>query len=169
VWPATRECTLGSIWRSVHIYAPHIGATPKYYTVVPRTRYRLNGHDRASDLIRNSQVPFFRECSFSIAERQLAGTSGAAAAKTPPIGCGEKASTNAWLTALTLSCTARAFVFGVVARRLPRFVLFQQQRVICSRRDTALVLFGPGASAPDRSRAVPASASSWAADEELVF
>jgi hypothetical protein len=28
------------------------------------------------------------------------------------------------LTALELSCTARAFVFGVVARRLPRTLVF---------------------------------------------
>jgi hypothetical protein len=35
-----------------------------------------------------------------------------------------------------------------------------QQRVTCGRRDTVLVLFGPGASAPDRSRAATGSAMS---------
>jgi hypothetical protein len=61
------------------------------------------------------------------------------------------------LTALTLSCTAEAFApepRGAAAAAHTA----GQQRVICSRRDTALVLFGPGASAPDRSRAVTGSA-----------
>jgi hypothetical protein len=50
------------------------------------------------------------------------------------------------LTALTLSCTAEAYVprpRGAAAAAHTA----EQQRVICSRRDTALVLFGPGGSA----------------------
>jgi hypothetical protein len=51
------------------------------------------------------------------------------------------------LTALELSCTARAFVStrsGAAAAAHPGR---GRQRVICSRRDTALVLFGRGGSA----------------------
>ena len=40
--------------------------------------------------------------------------------------------------------------------------------MICSRRDTAQVLFGRGASAPDRSRAATGSAMSWAAANRLL-
>ena len=63
------------------------------------------------------------------------------------------------LTPWALSCTAKAFVFTPRGAAAAAHTA-GQQRVICSRRDTALVLFGPGASAPDRSRAVPASATS---------
>src|SRR5688500_4305153 len=63
------------------------------------------------------------------------------------------------LTALSLTCAARARV------AMPRGAAAAahtagQQRVICSRRDTVLVLFGRGASAPDRSRAATGSAMS---------
>jgi hypothetical protein len=63
------------------------------------------------------------------------------------------------LTALALSCTAKARVLASSGAAAAAHTA-GQQRVICSRRDTALVLFGRGASAPDRSRAVPASATS---------
>ncbi len=65
-------------------------------------------------------------------------------------------------TALSLTCAAKAHVpkpRGAAAAAHTA----GQQRTICSRRDTALVLFGPGASAPDRSRAATGSAMSWAA------
>jgi hypothetical protein len=50
------------------------------------------------------------------------------------------------LTALALSCTARAYVIASSGAAAAAHSA-GQQRVICSRRDTALVLFGPGGSA----------------------
>jgi hypothetical protein len=50
------------------------------------------------------------------------------------------------LTALALSCTARAHVL-VSSGAAAAAHTAGQQRKICSRRDTAAVLFGPGGSA----------------------
>ena len=55
------------------------------------------------------------------------------------------------LTAWALSCTARAHVFASSGAAVAAHTA-GQQRENCNRRDTALVLFGRGASAPDRSR-----------------
>ena len=63
------------------------------------------------------------------------------------------------LTALSLTCAAKAHVpksRGAAAAAHTA----GQQRVICSRRDTAQVPFNPGASAPDRSWAATGSAMS---------
>ena len=55
---------------------------------------------------------------------------------------------NVRLTAMPVSCTAEAHV-GMSRGAAAAAHTAGQQREICSRRDTALVLFGPGASAPD--------------------
>src|SRR5688500_16745830 len=72
------------------------------------------------------------------------------------------------LTAWALSCTAKAYVPTPCGAAVATHTA-GQQRVICNCRDAAQVLFGPGASAPDRRRAVPASATSWAAPRQKLL
>jgi hypothetical protein len=67
------------------------------------------------------------------------------------------------LTALTLSCAAGSPRGYANCGMMVAAHTAGQRRVICNQHDAAILVFGPGASAPDRSRAAPASASSWAA------
>jgi hypothetical protein len=60
--------------------------------------------------------------------------------------CGHDTAHSVHLTALALSCTAKAHVFASSGAAAAAHTA-GQQRKICSRRDTALVLFGPGGSA----------------------
>src|SRR5688572_7878891 len=66
------------------------------------------------------------------------------------------------LTALSLTCAAKAHVSKPCGAAAAAHAA-GRQRVICSRRDTTTLVFGRGASAPDRSRAATGSAMSWAA------
>jgi hypothetical protein len=61
---------------------------------------------------------------------------------------------------LSLSCTAKARVFRPLRRGGCRAAYSLDADTLCSRRDAVTLVFGRGASAPDRSRAVPASANS---------
>jgi hypothetical protein len=73
------------------------------------------------------------------------------------------------LTALALSRTAKAHVTLPLRRGGCRDVYSVRPSALCSRRDAVTLVFGRGASAPDRSRAVTASTPSSAADHELVL
>jgi hypothetical protein len=72
------------------------------------------------------------------------------------------------LTAMPLSCAARAARLRELRHDGCRAYRWTARR-ICNQHDAAILVFGPGASAPDRSRAVPASVACSAADQELAL
>ena len=71
----------------------------------------------------------------------------------------EVSDVSAGLTDLSLSCAAKARVPKSRGRQVAAYTA-RRKRAICTLHDAATLVFGRGASAPDRSRAAAAAARS---------